>query len=249
MYRNNRKYLTKYFHAIKRLLLGTITSVKTDEPFVALTFDDGPHPVYTPRLLEILKKFNAKATFFVVGELAVAYPSVIKQIKEAGHVVGNHSWDHSSFPGLASKVRRHQIRKSKKAIGIYGSRFFRPPFGHQNMGSRLDAFLMGYEVITWNVLADDWMDLPAKVVANHLLERVDQGAIVLLHDGLYHALEKRFADRSATLEAVERFLYKKPEINDVTISDLLRSGRAVKKMWEMPADQSWLRDMQKTIQT
>lgn len=235
----------RYIRAVERQLLGTITSVETNEKILALTFDDGPHPEFTPKLLNILGRHNVMATFFVVGELAARYPNLIRQMTEAGHEVGNHSWDHKSMPGLPSKRRREQIRKCEKALIGYGQRLFRPPFGHQNFWSRLDPFLMGYRVVTWNVLAEDWRDLPGEAVANYLLERVSPGAIVLLHDGLYHAMEKHYADRSATLEAVDILLNERPEFRYVTVPELLGCGRARKRIWKMPADQPWVKEMKK----
>ena len=124
-------------------IVGTITHVKTEEAVVALTFDDGPHPEFTPRLLEILEKHHARATFFLVGESAKKYPELVKRIAKAGHSIGNHSWDHPSFPLITGRDRRWQLRACEEAIAPYGQKLFRPPFGNQTIASRLDAFLFG----------------------------------------------------------------------------------------------------------
>src|SRR5262245_23943546 len=91
---------------LKRIVmkgLGSLCYVSTDVPAAALTFDDGPHPVYTPRVLDILERHQARATFFVVGESAKKYPDLVRRIGEAGHALGGHSWDHSSFLRLTSR--------------------------------------------------------------------------------------------------------------------------------------------------
>jgi peptidoglycan/xylan/chitin deacetylase (PgdA/CDA1 family) len=103
-----------------RPVLETISSVATTEPIAALTFDDGPHPRHTPKLLEILKRYNAKATFFMVGKVASRYPELVKAVADAGHVIGNHSWDHPSFPSLTRSERLSQVLRCAAALNPYG---------------------------------------------------------------------------------------------------------------------------------
>src|SRR6478735_7834989 len=81
---------------------GVITHVDTTEAVVALTFDDGPHPQWTPRLLDLLDRHGAKATFFMVGEMAMRHPDLVDRVISAGHAIGNHSWNHPSFPAVTS---------------------------------------------------------------------------------------------------------------------------------------------------
>ena len=118
----------------------TYKRVKTSQPVVALTFDDGPHPDFTPRVLDILSIYDARATFFMIGKRARQYPHLIKEVAEAGHSIGNHSWDHQPLIGLSRKERKGQIRACKKALYPYGEMIFRPPKGYQNHASRIDVF-------------------------------------------------------------------------------------------------------------
>ena len=132
-----------------RRMLGTLTEVRTTEPVVALTFDDGPNPEVTPRVVEILGRRNARGTFFMVGEAAARHPDVVRLVRQEGHAIGGHSWDHRSFPSLPGRERRKQMRASDQAIGENVDRLFRPPYGDQSVRSRLDAWYRGYEVVGW----------------------------------------------------------------------------------------------------
>ena len=119
--------------------LGTITSVITDSPAVALTFDDGPDPTWTPLVLDVLKKHAAKATFFVLGENCERYPEIINRTHAEGHALCNHGWSHSALPPLSWLEKLEEISSCSAALGSRGSRYFRPPFGEQSVGSRLAA--------------------------------------------------------------------------------------------------------------
>jgi peptidoglycan/xylan/chitin deacetylase (PgdA/CDA1 family) len=213
-------------------VLGTITQVTTDEPVAALTFDDGPHPEYTPRILDILEKHQAHATFFMLGEAAERHPEIVKRVAEAGHAIGNHSWDHPSFPLLTRRERREQIRACAKAIAPYGESLFRPPYGMQNLASRLDAFLMGYQVITWNAGADDWRGRNAASIARLIERKIQPGCIMVLHDRLVHALHEEYFDREPTLAALQIVL---PRLSGrfrlVTVPQLLNFGRPKRRIW------------------
>lgn len=143
---------------LRSQLLGTITHVSTPERIAALTFDDGPHPEFTPRLLALLEKYQARGTFFMVGEMASHYPKLVRRIADAGHAIGNHSWDHPSFPAISSRERVRQIRACEEVIGSDGQKLFRPPFGNQTFRTRFDALRLGYRVVAWNVVGSDWKD-------------------------------------------------------------------------------------------
>src|SRR5262245_62035695 len=135
---------------------GTITNVVTRDPVAALTFDDGPHREYTPLLLGILERYHARATFFMVGESAQRHPELVQQVVQAGHAVGNHSWDHPSFPSLPTHERQKQIRACEQVLAPYGKRLFRPPYGHENPGSHRDVVSLYYQVVNWSLDAEDW---------------------------------------------------------------------------------------------
>src|SRR2546422_5376827 len=104
------QFMRKVYRRAMWYFLGSITHVETAEPVAALTFDDGPHAASTPQLLEILERHHARATFFMLGQFAIQYPELVQRIAQAGHAIGNHSWDHASFPFITGRQRRAPIR-------------------------------------------------------------------------------------------------------------------------------------------
>lgn len=236
-----RKIHHKIFLSLLRNIFGTITHVSTKESVVSLTFDDGPHPEYTPHLLEILEKYNARATFFVIGKAAQKFPDLLRQIAEGGHAIGNHSWDHTSFPLITGPERRRQIRACAKAIAPYGQRLFRPPYGHQSLRSRFDAFLLGYQVVTWSVIASDWLDYDKDKLVRQLAGSIEPGSVVVLHDALHDYLEDKYADRESTIEAVKMLLEGHSDrFRFVTIPELFKHGRPQRQNWYMKTDVDFL---------
>jgi peptidoglycan-N-acetylglucosamine deacetylase len=212
--------------------MGTITSVSTSQPMVALTFDDGPDPMCTPRLLDILQKHNAKATFFMVGQAAARHPDIVEQVAGGGHVIGNHSWDHPSFPLITGRERRAQIRACAQAIAPYGQPILRPPYADQNLWSRLDAVWLGYQVIMYSVTADDWLDHDADWMKSRIMSRIRNGSIILLHDSLFRYGEDRYTDRAMMLDMVDALLRElSGRFSFVTVPELLRKGRPLRKRW------------------
>jgi len=218
-------------------VVGTITRVSTTDPVVALTFDDGPDPEYTPWLLDILEKYQAHATFFMTGQAAQAHPELVKRVAQAGHAIGNHSWDHQSFPLISGRERRAQIRACAKALAPYGERLFRPPYAEQNIASRIDPFLLRYEVVMFNCSSDDWCGGDADTIARDLEKRVRPGSVILLHDRLSDALDQSYFNREPMLKATETFLeHVGDRFRFVTIPQLLRHGRAHKEIWYKKSD-------------
>lgn len=214
---------------------------------VALTFDDGPHPIYTPRLLDIFDRFDAKGTFFVTGAQAQAYPDIIDRIATTGHALGCHSYDHPSFPLISSKERRRQIRACSEALGGRDNKLFRPPFGHQSKRSYLEARLMGYDVIMWSDLAEDWAGQDADFITQKLRRVMNPGSIALLHDNLFNALDEKFVDRTPTLAAIERILAEfGSRFRFVTVPQLLSYGRPARALSFRPPDREFLSRLRKT---
>lgn len=223
--------------SIPLLAIGTITHVSTSKPVAALTFDDGPDPVFTPRLLDILQKHHAKATFFMVGQSAERHPDLIKKVSEAGHAIGNHSWDHPSFPLMTGRERRAQIRACAKAIAPYAQKILRPPYGDQNLWSRLDALWLGYQVITWNGTAGDWLDHDADWIRNRVMSRIQNGSIIVLHDSIFRPREDRYADREPMLHAVDMLLQElSGRFSFITVPELLQQGRPQRQYWRKQTD-------------
>ncbi len=238
------KILRKLRSVAMRNLIGTITNVSTRQPLAALTFDDGPNPQFTPGLLDILRKYNARATFFVVGKLARRYRRLVEMTAVAGHAIGNHSWDHPSLPLLSCQQRHQQLLMCQEAIAPYDCGLFRPPYGHQNFTSRLDALSLGYKVVAWNVAAEDWLGHDANWLFEKVAAGITPGTIILFHDGLYAFAKERFVDRNATLEAVEMLLAQfSAKFNFVTIPELLKRGRPRRQNWYQQENQDWFNNL------
>jgi peptidoglycan/xylan/chitin deacetylase (PgdA/CDA1 family) len=205
---------------------GIITCVATRVPVAALTFDDGPHPEYTPRLLDILEQYQVHATFFMVGEAAHKHPELVLQVAQGGHAIGNHSWDHPSFPSLPGRERRKQLRACAQALAPYGQPLFRPPYGDQSLASHLDALWLRYRVVTWNLHAEDWCEHDADWMADRLTRGIQPGSIVLLHDAIYRSrqLVPQY-NRESMLTAVTLFLERLDgRFRFITIPELLHYG-------------------------
>jgi len=153
---------------------------------IAITFDDGPHPTLTPKLLDILKERNVKATFYVVGRLASAYPEILQRMVAEGHEIGNHTWNHPALTRISSGRVRSEINRTTDAIveatGIK-PKTMRPPYGATN--SRINKSMdldYGMKVIMWSVDPLDWKYRNSKRVASQIIEKTQPGGIVLAHD-------------------------------------------------------------------
>jgi peptidoglycan-N-acetylglucosamine deacetylase len=241
--------LRKFFSIAVRNVIGTVTSVATSEPIVALTFDDGPHPDYTPRLLDILERHHARATFFMVGEAAQKYPEIVQRVAQTGHAIGNHSWDHPSFPLISVRERWAQIRACAKVIAPYTDRvrLFRSPYGEQNIASRLCVLLLGYQDIMFNIATDDWCGGDKVSIADQIESRIQPGSVIVLHDRLFDALEESYFNREAVLDAVQVLLQRLGgRFRFVTIPVLLRHGSPQREIWCKEADLELLNKLQRS---
>ncbi len=226
---------------VPRQWLGAITHVHTDQPAIALTFDDGPHPDSTLRLLDVLEQRGVRATFFLVGLRAQKYPALLQRIKTGKHAVANHSWSHVSFPALDSAARERQIRLCQDILGSDGVRLFRPPYGNLDLASRLDVARLGYDIVTWNVTGNDWRDLAAEEIVTQILGRLIPGSIVLLHDLLYNFEDARYASRDSMLQAIAMLLDRiGGQYRFVTVPELLVMGRPHRELWFQKGDPLYL---------
>lgn len=225
---------------VRNDVLGSVSRIATTEPIVALTFDDGPHPVYTPQLLDLLAAYDAQATFFMLGVHAEAHPALVRRVAAAGHAIGNHTYDHPSFPLIGARERWRQIRACAAAIAPLGSRLFRPPYGHESLASHATARLLGYDVVAWSAHASDWEQQTPRGLFKRLLDQVEPGRIVLLHDAIYAPPSPEVADRSAMIEALGMLLRAlSPRYRFVTVPTLLTKGRVVRR-WYPPPDRAFL---------
>lgn len=234
-------YIYKLVRPLLQQSFGSITHFLTQEPVVALTFDDGPHPKYTLDLLDILEKYGACGTFFMLGKSAQRYPFIVKTIAERGHAIGNHSWDHPSFPLLRRSNCRKQIRLCQEAISPYGCYLFRPPFGHQDWKTMLSVKRMGYKTIMWNVHGMDWLGHNSLWIADFMEPKISPGCIILLHDALHNFEDESYVDRRPTLEAVEILLQRlSGKLRFITIPDMFRLGKPQQSLKRTKGDLNWL---------
>ncbi len=170
---------------------------------VALTFDDGPHPTWTPRILAVLKRYKAKATFFIVGSMAKRWSKTLVQVIRAGHEIGIHSWSHMAYTRLSPAAMRADINRCLallRRFGVTEVRCFRPPYGAVNARVKAVVESAGLRIAMWDVDTSDYQRPPASVIAARILAGARPGAIVLLHDG--------GGDRSRTVAALAMALPK-----------------------------------------
>jgi len=160
-------------------------SLHPDGKYIALTFDDGPSPSVTPQILETLKQYSAKATFFMVGSRVLSYPELALQVAGEGHEIGNHTGNHSNLSKLSEEQIRQEIIGSSQVIeSIIGESptFFRPPYGVYNPSVEKVALEHNSPIILWSVDSLDWKNRKAENVHQLVKENIAPGAIVLLHD-------------------------------------------------------------------
>jgi peptidoglycan/xylan/chitin deacetylase (PgdA/CDA1 family) len=164
----------------------TYSSCHVDGPYIALTFDDGPHAANTPRLLDMLKQRGIKATFFMVGECAQEYPQIVKRIVAEGHEVANHSWKHLQLTKMGEATLKQDLQKAHDAIvagGGVAPKLLRPPYGAFRPEQQKWAHNeFGYKCILWDVDPLDWKVRNAAHVESEILKHTVSGSIILSHD-------------------------------------------------------------------
>jgi peptidoglycan-N-acetylglucosamine deacetylase len=168
---------------------------------VYLTFDDGPTPAWTPRVLELLARYRARATFFVLGRSAAAHPELVRQAFAAGHGVGNHTWSHRRLTGLRGAQLAAEVSATSGAIQrITGVpvRCLRPPFATVDAASAEQVRALGLRLVLWDIDTNDWLRPGAGTIAGRVLSRVRSGDVILMHDG--------GGNRSQTVAALEQVL-------------------------------------------
>jgi peptidoglycan/xylan/chitin deacetylase (PgdA/CDA1 family) len=158
----------------------------SSSPFVAMTFDDGPHPRNTPRLLDILRARNIRATFYVIGRNVDRYPHIVRRIVAEGHEIGNHTYTHRKLTSLSDSEVKKEMRRTQDAIvraaGVK-PRTMRPPYGALYQRQRSSIFSdFGYPTIMWSVDPLDWKRPGASVVKSRIISKTHNGAIILAHD-------------------------------------------------------------------
>ncbi len=188
---------------------------------IALTFDDGPS-VYTGQVLDILDKYGAKATFFVVGRNAESHVALLRRTVESGHEIGNHTWSHASLTSRAKQARHDEVQGAsdvvRSAVG-HAPRLFRPPYGAMRPGTNREVRQAGLMPVVWSI---DTRDYDPGVTAKKLVARVGKalrpGSIILLHDG--------GGDRRKTVAALPKILdeIERRGYRAVTVTQLLNDA-------------------------
>lgn len=164
----------------------TFSEVNVDGPYIAMTFDDGPHATNTPKLLDLAAKRHIKLTFFVLGECVQQNPAVLQREVAEGHEIGNHSWSHPNLAKLSDEAVRSQLRRTDELIvktaGIK-PKLMRPPYGELTKRQRIWInHDFNYKVILWDVDPLDWKRPGPSVVASRIIAGTRPGSIILSHD-------------------------------------------------------------------
>lgn len=211
------------------LILPLGTSVKaaqwrkatTEEKVIALTFDDGPSARHTKEILALLNEYDAKATFFVIGENAERHPDLICEIKENGHEIGNHSYSHAYISKISAEKMIKEIERTEKILTeLTGEKpvLFRPPGGICGDEALCGIEKLGYRSVLWSVDTRDWTMCRSDSITRKVKKAVTTGDIILFHD-----LEDK---RLGTVAALREILpyYKEQGYRFVTVSELLKEG-------------------------
>ena len=161
---------------------------KSSSKVIALTFDDGPDSVWTPKVLEVLRRYNVKATFFCIGDEVNKHPQLVKQLQEEGHLIGNHTYYHTSFfPLLSRKKMVAELQRCDRAIkNATGEQvtLFRPPFGVTNPTIAASVRELGYKVVGWSIRSFDTVKSEREKVLRRILKKAHAGGVILMHDNL-----------------------------------------------------------------
>jgi peptidoglycan/xylan/chitin deacetylase (PgdA/CDA1 family) len=201
----------------------TFTGLASGSRQIALTYDDGPNDPHTQRLLEVLAKHNVHATFFLIGRYIQQQPQIAREIVQAGHIVGNHTFTHPLLTFRSEAEIRQELQQCRSAlqdaIGQH-SNLFRPPFGGRRPAVLRVARELGLEPIMWNVTGYDWNAPPAALIEGKISNQIRGGNVILLHDGGHKHLG---ADRSQTVIATDRLIphYKTEGYEFVTVPQMI----------------------------
>ena len=208
---------------VHRLLHEHIDTDRTGRPkLVALTFDDGPYPVTTPLLLDVLHDLDVPATFFLIGRDAAEFPELTRRIERQGHEIANHTYSHPNLDQLsAAGVKRELLDGARVLHGLVSDpavmTLMRPPHGRFTEETVRVAQSLGYHVVLWNDDGGDWRTITVRSLAEHLEQNATAPEIVLLHSGRLVTIEM-------LPEVVTRF--RAARFRFVTVGELLRRTNA-----------------------
>lgn len=216
--------------------LAPVTSVhrtaRPDVPVVALTWDDGPHPVHTPRVLDALASAGARATFFVLAEQAEHHSGIVRRALDEGHEVGLHGIDHQRLSGLTGRRAARLVREGRRRLeDVTGCpvTLFRPPYGAQTLSQVVRVNASGLRTVLWSAWVRDWEEVDAAEVSRRAADVIGPGDVVLLHDSYGEAASGMTPwsgpafDRAAVAASVAADLSSRG-LRAVTVTELLTLG-------------------------
>ena len=195
---------------IKQLFSNYVWSIPTNEPIVYLTFDDGPTPEITEWVLFQLKEYNAKATFFCIGNNIKKYPEIFKKVIEEGHAIGNHTFNHVKGWKTSNKTYINEVESCEEVIQKsflkhQPTKLFRPPYGKIKPSQSRILRKKGYKIIMWDVLSVDFdVNITSQNCLNNVIENIENGSIIVFHDSV-----KAFQNLEYTLPKTLDFLKNK----------------------------------------
>lgn len=184
------------------------THSRKGQPLLYLTYDDGPAPDYSLPILNLLKQYKARATFFVIGNNVRQHPDVLRAEAAAGHYIANHTYTHVALNTVSKEVFVEEMNKTKAVmletagdlLTLDGDiRYMRPPYGEIDERTSVFAAELGYTMVMWDVDPRDWSEPGTDAIAHHILANAQPGHILLMHDG--------GGDRSQTVAATEIILH------------------------------------------
>ena len=206
-------YLVKTYWWLKALYPSFVWNMNRGERTIYLTFDDGPHPTATPFVLNELKKYNAKATFFCIGKNVIEYPEIYKRIIDEGHAIGNHTYNHLNGWNTNNDSYLQNI---DKAIEHIKSNLFRPPYGRikTTQSKQLKTTHPNFKIIMWDVLSADFdTNISAEQCYKNVIKNTLPGSIIVFHDST-KALDKMtntlpkvlqyFSNKNFTFKAISQ---------------------------------------------
>jgi peptidoglycan-N-acetylglucosamine deacetylase len=201
----------------------TFTGAKPGSRLLALTYDDGPNDPHTMRLLEVLNRHGALATFFMLGRQVQERPQIARAVAAAGHEIGNHTYTHPNLIFCSRTQIEAQLRSCTRLLDdIVGphSKLFRPPFGGRTPQVLSIADRLGLTPVMWRITAYDWHPDPADTLVERVSRQVRGGDVVLLHDGGHVAMG---ADRAQTVIATDKLIarYQDEGYRFVTVSEMM----------------------------
>ena len=238
-----QRYARHIYSRMRDQLIGGVTHCATNEKIAALTFDDGPNPIYTPQVLAVLAQYRAKATFFMIGEHIRQHLDVARAVQADGHAIANHTYTHHNLAGCSEAQVRIELAECQRALKMLlgeTGKLLRPPYGSYDTSAAWIAQVQGYRMVLWSASGEDWRGDDATLVAQRVLAQTQPGGIVLLHDGWNTAHSSKAEqdlkpDRTQTVRALGLFL---PALlaqgyQFVTVTDMLTrvGARPVRKKY------------------